>query len=197
MFRSHYSDGPLLVNTFCVHVDEPDLGGGPGPDDVAGAVDSWLTDKFRFAYPNSVTMDELTVTRLGTDTPDQGVRGLSGNGGITAGAQLPKEMVRVLTLKTDVATRSGRGRLFMPTPQTTASLATAEQYAVSGTWYANLQDLVAALLATHTIHFGVGGLQEADATLGVWSRRHLARYDVKSIVIRQGVHWLRSRSTSP
>jgi|SRR5215467_660416 len=196
--RSHYSDGPLLVNTFCVRSDHSTgLGTDASPSETAAAINTWITDKFRFAYPNSVTLDELDVRELYVTNPQVVVVALTGNGGITVGSQLPREMVRVLTLKTDVGTRSGRGRMFMPTPQTTASLATPEQYVTSGTWFTNLQDLQSTLLAGHDFTHGLGGADTSHLSLRVHSRAKTEDYDVTAIVIRTAAKWLRSRSTTP
>lgn len=196
-FRGHYSDGPLLVNTFCVKVDDGGALSHPDPGEIAQGVVDWVGESYIFAQPTSVTVDELAVRELYENEPRVAAVSLNDTGQVTVGSAFPREIVRVMTLRTDVATRSGRGRMFMATPQTAGALQSAENFVVSGTWFSNLEAFRDALLAGHDIDYGPLGAYEAHLSCRVHSRVRNTDYDVTSILIRQRCHWLRSRASAP
>jgi hypothetical protein len=196
-FRGHYSDGPLLVNTFCVRCDPGGETEQPDAGEIAQGVVDWVGESYIFAQPTSVTVDELAIRELYDNEPRVAAVSLNDTGQITVGTAFPREIVRVMTLRTDVATRRGRGRMFMATPQTAGSLSSAENFVVSGTWFTNLEAFRDDLLAGHDFDYGVGGLASAHLSCRVHSRVGNTDYDVTSILIRQKTHWLRSRSTAP
>lgn len=196
-FRGHYSDGPLVVNTFCVRVDGDAGPEQPDPGEIAQGIVDWVGAEYIFALPTTITVDELAVRELYSNTPYVAAVSLNDTGQVAAGTAFPREMVRVLTFRTDVATRSGRGRQFLPTPQTAGSLSSAENYVTSGTWFSNLEAYRDKLLAGHDMAYGTGGLLEAHLSVRVHSRVKNTDYDVTSILIRQRAHWLRSRASAP
>jgi hypothetical protein len=109
-------------------------------------------------------------------------------------ATLPKEMCLVLTLRTAHVGRSGRGRIFIPSPRAEAAMGDDSRWAAPSTYWDNVQTLAGALLDGHDItHDGL----DYHLSTRVHSRVDNATYDMSGYIARQRYHWLRSRATAP
>ena len=194
---THVASGALIVNTLGVRSDWGTEIETPDAGEVADAFHDWLSAKYIAALPSTIKLDSVAVREAYVVDPHTGEHAEGTVGTVSSGGDLPREMTRVLSVKSDVATRHSRGRMFMPVPQSASSLQTAELYAVTGTWYTKLGEFVSAILAGHDFNYGTASAFSAHASGRVISRKFAQSYDIKSILIRDKVHWLRSRSSSP
>ena len=109
-FGLHVSKGAGTVSAaFAAWADAVDLlwNGVASPD-----------DSIKQLYSADVTVDELVVTELDPVTgknllQERGSVSLAGSG---AGEQLPTEVAICVSNRTDLPTRAGRGRFFLPSP---------------------------------------------------------------------------------
>lgn len=193
---SHDGNGVQYVNTLCAHVQQTVLDlADLGASDVASAVDTWLRTKYRDVLAAAYTFDEIQVRELFTETPAEAASTVGLAGTLTPGSgQLPREVCMVLSFKSDVATRSGRGRIFIPSPQNSSYLVAPDTWSTSGAYWTNVGALGAQLLTGQNVTFN---LIDYHVSLRIHSRKHNATYDVKSYLRRPAPHWLRSRSTAP
>lgn len=192
-YRYTDEDGVQMANVFCVHA-QPVLPLTPDPSaaDAADDISSWLTTKFRACLRTIFTLEDLTVRELFTSTPAEATKalGLAGTLGTLSGF-LPRQIVLLMTLRTAVATRSGRGRMFLPSPKQSAHLNDPDEWDTgSGLWLAATA-LGNEFLAGKTVaHSGL----DTHYSLRIHSRADSATYDVTSFLLRRQPHWLRSRS---
>ena len=197
-YRSHDSAGVLYVNTFSLHETWGDIEPTPGMGDTANAIDSWLTSLYVHMLSVSYTVDTLAIRELNTALPKAHEKATGGAGSITSGSgPLPREVCQLVTLKSDVATRSGRGRMFIPSPLASSFLSANDAWNTAGVYWTAATAFFNALITPHTFAYGSGGIYNATLTAEIWSATHGQGYDVTSFVQRQAPHWLRSRSTAP
>jgi hypothetical protein len=162
------------------------------------ALHQWLTENYLDCLVHQYILDVLAIRELDTEDPhiaekEIGVHGTMG----TAAEDLPGECCLVLTLRTDVATRAARGRMFIPSPRASNALDGVNAWDTTSDYWQNVQQFAGQLISPWT--FAYGSIDEWDATLTaeVWSRTHNVGHDVTSYVRRPSPHWLRSRSTAP
>jgi hypothetical protein len=145
---------------------------------------------------SAYVFDVVASRELYTDTPSVGESAVGVAGTLGAGTGLlPRECCMVVTLRTAVATRSGRGRMFLPSPLYSSNLASQDAWATgTGGWYSAVGTFMDKLMAGVDVTHSTFG---HHLSLRVHSRRHATSYDVTSYVRRLQPHWLRSRMTSP
>jgi len=193
----HVPSGALVINTFCVHdhssvpLSDP-LDAQTVADDVA----AWITTLYKAVLQSAYTFDTVDSRELGTDTPAIGSSAVGAAGTLGAGTGLlPREVCMVVTLRTAVATRSGRGRMFIPSPLYSSNLASQDAWLTgTGGWYAAVGAFFDALVAGRDV---THGSIDHHYSLRVYSRKRNASYDVTSYTRRLQPHWLRSRMSAP
>lgn len=198
-WRSLRSDGTSFVNTICVR-DDPTTGAleTPSPGEIVGNIDSWLTTKYRAMLAPGYTVQEVHIRELYSGTPREAISTVNGAGtGAAETANMPVEVCKVISWKTNVATRRGRGRIFVPSPVRASALNTADAWATADTYWSNATTFINALLAGDDYSYGTGGAFTSHQSLRVHSRAGNTDFDVTAGVQRVRPHWLRSRSTSP
>src|SRR5215475_4706483 len=107
--RSHDTGGVLFINTFAVKSDPvgPDLE-EPSHQAVADAIKSWLQLYYQGILAPRYTWDDVLIRQIHGTAEALSPVGVLGT--LTVGAALlPKECSVILSKKTAVATRSGRG----------------------------------------------------------------------------------------
>lgn len=193
----HTASGAQVVNTFCVR----DYSGVPLSDPlaaqtIASDVKSWIETEYKAVLSNLYTFDEVAVRELQTNEPTIGSVAVGAAGTLGAGTRaLPREVCMVVTLHTSVATRSGRGRMFIPSPLYSSHLASQDAWLTgTGGWYAAVGDFFEKLLDGHDVEHD---LIAHHLSTRVYSRRHNTSYDVTSYTRRLQPHWLRSRMSVP
>jgi hypothetical protein len=196
-FKSHDAGGVLYINTLAIKVDPvgPDLEEAT-PQQAADAFYTWLGGHYRDALHSSYTLDEVGVRSILPDTGTEAVHavGLAGLLNGTGAAAVPKELCGLITLKTATATRSGRGRIFMPSPRNVGYLGDVTNWATATDWWNFQAAFGDAILAGHDFTIGV---LSWHMSARVHSRVHNTSYDVTGYVRRTPYHFLRSRSTAP
>lgn len=202
-YVSHDAGGVLYVNTLAVDahsvtvpvVDEPDL------HETVDAVDTWLTTQYLKCLHTDYTLDRIEARGILGDTGDYvKTKGVAGTYSPASTQRIPKELALVITLKTAQATRSGHGRIFMPSGRSADALGDATSWRVitdESTYWKECSDLAAMLDDGHDFNFGPLSAEAGHVQIGVWSRVHNAFYNVTSAFPRTQYHWLRSRSTAP
>lgn len=195
-FLSHDASGTQYANTICVH-NEGTLG---GPDatsyqDIVDAASAWLTTAYRACLPDLLTVDALRLTGVGADHGKQAFHtvGLAGTSAPVDG-KLPKEMARIISWKTNQATRSGRGHIAIPSPRESTVIGSDGLFVNTGAWHAALIAFADACLAGHDWSDDGNG---QHLSLRVWSRKLTESYDVTAYVLRQDPRWVESRQTAP
>jgi hypothetical protein len=196
-FKSHDAGGVLYINTLAIKVDPtgPDLT-EVTPQQAADHLNTWLGGHYRDLLHNSYTLDEVGVRSILPDDGSEAVHAVGLPGLLTGvGAiSVPKELAAVITLKTSTATRSGRGRMFMPSPRNVGYLGDVTNWATGTDYWNFLAAFGDAILAGHT--FTIGPL-EFHMSGRVHSRAKNTSYDITAYVRRTPYHFLRSRSTAP
>jgi hypothetical protein len=166
--------------------------------DTAEALDQWLRDDYLTLLVPNYTVDAFTIRELGVEEPAVHEVAVGDAGTLSSQTgELPAECCMVITWRTAVATRSGRGRQFIPSPRGSGALSGPDTWKVSGPYWEHAADWIALIVAGHTFSYGEGGLEESQLTPEVWSRVHNTGHDITSGVRRSRPHWLRSRSTAP
>lgn len=192
-YRYTDEDNVQMANTFCVHA-QPVLPLTPDPSasQAADDISAWLTTKFRDCLRTIFTLEDLTVRELFTSTPAEATKAINAAGTLgTLSGFLPRQVCLLMTLRTAVATRSGRGRIFLPSPKQSSFLSDPDEWSTSaGLWLAAVA-LGDQFLAGSTVaHSGL----DTHYSLRIYSRSKSATYDVTSYLLRKQPHWLRSRS---
>lgn len=194
--RSTDSIGTEYVNTFAIKVEAtgPDLT-EPTATQVADQVNTWLNTAYRACLHPGLTFQDVNVHQLFSGTPVAGLKvvGQVGQLGALSGF-VPREVCCVLSLKTAVATRSGRGRLFIPTPRYSDYLSGQDLFDPAGNYWIKIGLLGDALLAGRTF---TESSVEYHMSTRVHSRVRNVTYDVTGYQRRSQPHWLRSRASAP
>jgi hypothetical protein len=200
-YNSHDAGGVLYVNTFTVKSDAVvPLSPEASDQKVVDEVHAWLTTLYRACLSADYTVDRLTAFGiLGHESEKEHAIGLAGTLASIGGGPLPKECVCVLTLKTETPGRSGRGRMFIPSPRQANYVRDPTEWqppsAIVGNQYTTaITAFRDALLAGHD--FTEASLNY-HLSARVWSRTDGLTRDVSSGIVRLPVRWLRSRSTAP
>lgn len=196
MVVTEAASGRLEVATFCIYEDPVVPGSGDlDAQTVADDVHDWLADLWKATMRVECQLTTVQVRELGTDTPTAAEHVDGGAGDIAAPASyMPHTVCARASIKTDVATRSGRGRFHFPSPVTPTFLSSPDLWNMGSTYIVACQAVLDALLSGHTVsHDSL----DHHYSLRVWSRKENAAYDVTSGKIQQGVSSLRTRLTSP
>lgn len=199
--KAHDDGGVVYVNTFAIKVElnGPDLAEA-SDQAVADHVASFLGDPWLECLSTAYTADTCTVTGI-LGHEGEAVHNINSPGQLTlfAGSPAPKECCMVLTWKTEHVGRSGRGRVFIPSPRDST-------YIKDATSWKGPTELTGHEYYDAVKAFGDAFLGGSDFTDDgfeyhisgrVWSRVDGVTYDVVQALPRLPVHWLRSRSTAP
>ena len=194
-FKSSFS-GVLAINTLCIHEEPVGLGVGDlGAATVVADLDTWLRPLYRACINSAWRLDAIAVRELGTSSPTVAEVGVGLAGTLANGTgNLPREICQVVKITTALATRSGRGRVFMPSPFYSSYLDGPDSINTAGGWWTSVKALFDALIAGRTV---THDLVDHHYSLNVWSRKQGQRHDATGYVQRQAPHWLRSRATAP
>jgi hypothetical protein len=195
-WKSNYQ-GVLAVNTFCIHEAESP-GGVAGELSAATVVDdldSWLRTLYRACLNSAWHVDSLSVRELGSSSPTEAEKTIGQNGTLANGTgNLPAEVCQVVKIGTALATRSGRGRMFFPSPFYSSYLDAPDNWNSAAAYWTAVNAFMTALLAGHDATHDLIG---HHYSLRVWSRTRGAAQDATGFTQRSRPHWLRSRSTAP
>jgi hypothetical protein len=195
--RSHDAQGVLYVNTLGIKT-EPTL--GVGELDASSAADEfwlWLGTEYRACIPSSYTVDTVHLRGiLGTSAAVD--KSIGTNGTLSAaGGAIPREVAFVITWRTAIVGRSGRGRMYLPSPK--AGSISGTDYS---TWDTGSAIWAAALTFGNKVLAGrdynvSSGLFTGHMSGRVYSRAHGANYDIRSFTRQPQARWLRSRRSAP
>jgi hypothetical protein len=197
-FKSTGPSGVELVNTFAVKWDDNIALEDPGATDITTALANWLVDDYVSILPSAITFDELTVRSILPDVEVTAAHTVGLSGLLSAGeGDLPVECCTVCTLRTGNATRSGRGRMFIPSPLASSYLDSPDHWDASSEYWSAINVFMNDLQDGHDFDYGDLDAFSAHLSLVVWSRHLDEAFDSTSFTVRSRPHWLRSRSTSP
>jgi len=197
-FKSHDAGGVSYVNTLAVGQDVP-----LGPDTaldygtIADDIWTWLGTEYKALMNPNYTVDELHVLGIlggdGEGTHSVGAVGTLDLSGASS-LFLPKELALVLTLKTAHAGRTGRGRMFIPSPLSASFGNGATNWLQSGAYWTAIGAFATKILAGADITHGA---LVHHYTGKVWSRTEATARAITATTRRAPYHFLRSRSTAP
>ncbi len=100
----------------------------------------------------------------------------------------------MLTLKTAIAARKGRGRMFIPSPGYAEFQGDRTSWLAGSNYLTGIATLGSVLQDDHVITHGI---LEHRYRAGVWSRVHAEFNEMTAYVVRSQYHFLRSRRTAP
>jgi hypothetical protein len=198
-FKCSYSDGTLVQPSIHVLTDVPTAGSEPNPSDISDGVWGNLEFYFKPCCPTTVTIHELVATEcvIPPAIADEGhtVIETAGTGSVGDG-DLPRELVALLNIHTNTASRSARGWMFLPSPGDAGAL-------VDGGWHTDYQTKYGDLAGQLDLSFTLGSLFPSTVNTVVYSRqRHLRglephAFRVTSATLNPRPKWLRSRGSTP
>ena len=197
-FRAtHQTTGLLVVNVF--HLEVAVLTDPPNWSDIARDVHTWLGQAWRNILADSFTFQEVTVTdeNYPGSTHGQGVAvdGLPGTR-TAANSSLDGAMCGLISFKTAVAKRYGRGHLFMAPAWDSTQATNGHVWNTGGTYYSTMTAFKDSLMAGHT----AGSTDYAPI---IFSRTLEKRgetpfvFPITGATVNLTQHWLRSRSKAP
>jgi hypothetical protein len=200
-FCRDLDDGTVIQPSLHYQTDLATGGDEPDGADVATGVWGVVGQEFLNCTPSRVEVDGLVVRS--EEVPGSGVLptegfhsvGLQGNLAVLEG-DLPRELVALVNIHTNVGSRSARGYITLPGPYGEGYL-TLKQWAGA---YATAGHAFAAKLDDS---FSLGTVQAADVHPVVYSRtRRLKGFAPWTFRVTSGTfnlrpHWRRSRGTSP
>jgi hypothetical protein len=192
-YKSTSDLGELVVNTLHVRVIEsPDDNFDAGANAVAAAVDAWLQEDYLACLDTAYHTDTLTVRTVDAGTPLLADLAVDEDGTLAdLGGKLPGGVAAVLSFKTLLPTRRGRGRMFLPSPTSSGHLDTDNAWLTSGTSIGAKAIALGATILEGTSF--TEGAVDYDVVPVVWSRVGASAEDITSVVFRTRPHWLRSR----
>lgn len=188
-------DQTLFMSTFCVRETAPVGLGNLDADTVATDIASWLGSDYRACFPSGIRHERVDVRELGTNEPSAASVDVLIAGTLAAGTgTLPKATCPTIRVKTDVATRSARGRFHTPWPVYSSFLANGKAWTLgTGLWNA----LTALGTAMENGHDATHDVVVHHYSIRVYSRLRNTSYDAKSITPSQTPGYVRSRMTAP
>lgn len=201
-FLSTGGEGVQYANTISVHDDE--LGGTRDVSDVVDLVDTWLTSKYRAMLPTSTHLSVLRCFRIPDvygDDSNVALKdiNLAGTGNVGDG-QMGREVTLTLTLRSQHTSRRKMGRLSIPSPEDSATLASSGAWDVGSNFYDKVGQFADALLAGHDV--GIGGV-EGHLSTRIYSRKQHKEgtgdktTDVDTYKRQPRPRWLRRRVSIP
>lgn len=197
-FKSQSEDGRLIVNNLCIVCEDGGDLEQADPGEILGAANTWLFNLYKACLRSSYTVNELQLRGIRAQYGVEETLAKGETGTLTAGTgTLPWEVCMVLSLKTNYAARSGRGRMFIPSPLSSSYLTSPSQWSTGSAYWNAVHALGEAIKTPHNFTFGTGGAFSADLVANVYSRAHNDIHEIRGYVQRQQPHWLRSRSTAP
>lgn len=193
--------GRLFDTTFCVrdHVTSPaeNLAGAT----VAADLSSWLITAAAAMTFSGVKVTRFLVNRGGPwgpgegDPQESGELGVDTVGSLSSGTgNLPHGACARVTLRTNLASRRGRGRFHAPWPGYASYLSSADTWNTAGAYYTNVAAFAALLAAGHD---ATHDLIVHHYSLRVHSRVDATTRDVTTAIPRTQVSYLRSRLSAP
>lgn len=190
------STGKVIDSTFCVrdHTSVP-LADPLSAQTVADDVATWLNTLWRAATNSGLTVQRFITRELGTDTPSSAESVTANAGTLTAGTgTLPSGLCLWMSLRTDLATRSGRGGFHFPPPYYSSFLASADAWATGSAYWTACNAIRTAMLAGRDVtHDTI----DHHYSLRVWSTVRNTSEDVASMILRVQPKFVRSRMSSP
>lgn len=197
-YRSTAPGGELIVNTMAAHVVWDTGLPTPEIDEIVDAIDAWLTEDYCQMLADDYSVDQLAVRQLDSETPWVRDRELNLTGTLgSVSGELPVECCLVLSWRSDLATRSGRGRIFVPSPLGSAALQAPDKWSTTAQYWIHAGTFADRYMTEQDVDYGTGGIDTFHLFPMVWSRVHQEGYTLTSWIRRSRPHWLRSRSTAP
>lgn len=197
------SDGRLYDTTFCLreHTSVPEAENLSAAT-VASDVNSWLGTLARAMTTDAVALSRVVVNRGGVwgpgegDPPEAGEASNGGAGTLGPNGTLlaPHGLCMRVTVRTALASRSGRGRFHAPWPQYAGHIVNADTWSVGSSYYVAVVAFADALLAGHDV---THDLISHHYSLRVHSRKDATTRDAVAVAPRAQVSYLRSRLTAP
>lgn len=195
VLQSHDAAGVVYINTLGVKMD-PVAGDGLNPTDLADECYSWFGAEYRAILGEGLQFDTLTVEKMPSGSGIVGVHPVNLAGTVAEGSSRPREICYILSWKTDVATRSGRGHIAVSCPLVD-SLYSGQSFNMGAAYFASgaVPAFLAKLDAGHD--WLTSGVTDGHLSHIVYSRKHDSYADVKARIIRSKPRWLERRQTAP
>lgn len=193
--RSRYS-GVDFVNVLWARGYVSAIGSAETPtaEQVAAALGTHLMPTYRDVLQSDYTVADVTVERIvGGAVTEAAVAAVGANGTLDSGpgGPLPREVCMLLRLTSSRPGRSGKGRLYIPSPLRSNTLDGPDAWLTSNAYWTKVGTLGTTLVA------GVVDTFDTGLTFGVYSRVHDEFNPLVGQARDPRPHWLRSRMTAP
>lgn len=209
VFRCSYQSsksGIQIVNTFHV-IAQPatEVGTQASADSVRDALHTALTTKYKALLTNQATLLSLMVreeTAPGSGAiPEESLQSINAAGTYSpSNSNLPMSVTMLAKISTNAAVRSGHGRIFFPSPQSSGTLGSGVWALGADGYYLAVKAWLDEYMLNHAL---LTPFTDFSVKPVVYSRTRRARGDanyyfgVTGYSIRPEPHWLRSRATAP
>ena len=197
--RGSYSDGTLAYPSVHMLTDVPTGGDEPTGSEIASGTWGVFGTEYKAICPTTFTIHEVVATEcvLAPAIGDAGSHSVE-QAGTLAGTDsaMPRSVVPLINLHTNVSSKSARGWIFLPGSGDTSKL-------TGRTWGTTMKTALDALAAKLDDSFDLGSLFITHVNPIVYSRtRHKAglephTFKVTSATTSTKVHFLRSRDSNP
>lgn len=211
-YRYYFHDdttGEKMITGFHVY----DSNGVPTIDNLHDLAESagstTLKDKLKAILRTNFVLDSLVVRQVQdplnpTDPKLEYIRPIGEAGTLATGTASPHAATAIMRLKTDVASRRARGRMWMP-PAMSQGTVNGDQWVTSpGGWWDKLKDFQTEFQHTRQSdggsHYG-GGWTGFDSV--IFSRKsrldgHVVfTFNIRATQLDPSIRWLRSRVPRP
>lgn len=183
------------VYTFCLRETAPQGNENLNAVTVVTDVAAWLTAPCRGCLTVAWSLADFKVRELGTVTPQAAEHVVNLVGSLPAGTGIaPLPCSLCVTVKTDTATKRGRGRFHIPGPEGADHFVSSLNWNTASSYFVACQTLADTLLAGHD---ATHDLISHHYSLRVWSTKDLLSRDAVTAVARQNIRWIRTRQTAP
>lgn len=200
----HMQNQQTVSNT--IHVAKPGSGVAPDVPTLQGLADefwAYISTTYLATFHASGFVDQVVAKQVMDpkikDSPLEAQHIVNAAGTHSPpGAVVPQSLCGVVSLKTQLASRRGRGHLFMP-PALSATSFTADLLTVSDPYYVALTAFATALQKGCTLSPTWSGTHLSQWSLCIFSKAAalLSQTDVaicSAVIVKPKAYWLRSRS---
>lgn len=202
-YKTTWFGGVAVVNTFHVQTDLSLGETEPSAAAIRDDLNDALKTKYKALIWNAATLDSFTVTEElvpgSTDIPESASVAIGEAGTVAlSSSNFPQEGCALLQLRTASASRSSRGRMFLP-PFMNEGYVQRDSW-VAGGQLAAINTFADELIATHDVSED-GGATHVNVNTVVYSRTRRGRtldpytFLITSYARDPRVHWLRSRKS--
>lgn len=179
--------GQYALNVYHFHVDNK-IGPGITDADFADTFDSQLGPLYRALLPANCSYYGVKAQVIRPTRLDSVVDRTNTGAGAVAGDMCPAQVAGVVSLRSGIASRAARGRVYFPTSSESINTATG---APAAAYITAVDTICASLLPGGTIVVGAGSM---DWSWQIYSRSLNTTFRVQAYLVRTNWGTIRRRS---